>query len=162
MAAVGLMSGCSAAFAPAPRDALSTIVDASIAAFDKTGGSETTSDGNSQHALIYEPAAQAGKQIVTVDLADVNSPAFGAASSIAIHSMRTLIDSAEVKAVEIKRAGDTFTAQGAGFDMKVTTHDGLATRIDLSAGTDAGAPSQSILMSYGITPEAQKLFDSAK
>jgi len=45
--------------------------------------------------------------------------------------------------------------------VKIATRDNLVTRIDLSAGTEAGAPAQTILETYGITPEAQKLFDLA-
>ena len=53
---VELLAGC-AANPPAAdvRTSLSTVVEASITEFDAHGGSETTSVGGGQYALIYDP-----------------------------------------------------------------------------------------------------------
>jgi len=155
------LSGCAAtSVEEAARTELSNVVDQSIQRFDEDGGSETTSAGDGQYALIYDPSAPGGRQVVTADLADSTSPAFGDVSTIAIHSMRTLLDSSEFAAAKVEAADGTFTAAGDSFRLEVRTRDGLVTQLNLDAGTGETSASQAILMTYGMTPEARKIFDS--
>jgi hypothetical protein len=157
------LSGCSAGEpAKSSSSELSTMVDTSIARFDAAGGSETTSDGKNQNALVYDPSTSPGKQVVMVDLANANSPKFGATSAITIRSMRALLDSSAFQAAQVKQVDNTFTAAGKDFTVTVNAREGIITQIRLSAGSGDNAPTQLTLMTYGLTPEAKKLFDSAK
>jgi hypothetical protein len=155
-----VVSGCTAGATPSAREALSATVTASISAFDKAGGSETTLAADGQYALIFDPSAPTGHQVVTADLADSTSPAFGDVSAIAIHSMKTLVDSEEFQAATVDEADGTYTVTGTGFGAEIHTQDGLITQVKLDAGSEDSA-SQVVLITYGITPEAKKIFDSA-
>ena len=161
LAAMVVVSLGSCAGTADARSALSTIVDASIQKFDDAGGSETTSTSTGQYALIFEPAAAEGHQVVTLDLADPTSAAFGDTSAIAINSVRTLIDSELFAQAALTRDGDIFTAVGDGFSVEVGIKEGMVSRLTLAAGGDGGA-SQVVLITYGISPEALTLFDLAR
>lgn len=158
----GVVTACSAvSLDNDARAELSLVIDASIERFDVGGGSETSSDGRGQYALIFDPAAPDGKEIVTVDLADATSPTFGADSSIAIRSLRDLFDSPEFADSVVNRAGNDFTAKGDVFSLEVSTRDGLINGFVLKAGSPPSAV-QTVLVSYGISPEARTLFESAQ
>jgi hypothetical protein len=155
-----LVAGCAPVDAEmSARARLSTIVTASIVAFDDAGGSETTSAGDAQYALIYDPSVPTGRQVVTADLADAASPAFGEVSAIAIHSMAALIDSDEFRAATVEERDGTFSVSGSGFSAEFQTRSGLVKQLVLNAS--ASDVSQIVLFTYGITPEARKIFDLA-
>ena len=137
------------------------MIDASIEAFDSGGGSETTSIGEGQYALIFDPTASEGKQVVTVDLADATSPAFGSTSAIAVHSLRSLVSSPEFATFRVSHSDDDFTAEGDGFRLDLSTQNGLIIGFVLTGGSPPSAV-QSVLMTYGISPEARTLFESAR
>lgn len=165
MVASAALSGCSSTdttrlSGDAARTELSSVVDKSIQRFDDRGGSETTSQGDHQYALIYDPSAPAGEQVVTADLADSASPAFGDVSAIAIHSMKTLLGSSEFANATVARSGETFTISSDAFEVDIRLMAGLIAQMNLSAGSAGSSASQLILVTYGITPEAQKIFDS--
>lgn len=143
------------------RANLSAVVDASIQKFDEVGGSETTSTSSGQYALIFDPTAVHGHQVVTVDLADSTSAVFTDTSAIAIASVRTLIDSEPFAEAALTHDRDSFTAVGDGFSVEVGIKEGLVSRLTLAAGGDGGA-SQVLLITYGITPEARALLELAR
>jgi uncharacterized protein with FMN-binding domain len=74
--------------------------------------------------------------------------------------MKTLVDSEEFQAATVDEADGTYTVTGTGFGAEIHTQDGLITQVKLDAGSEDSA-SQVVLITYGITPEAKKIFDSA-
>jgi len=156
VALVVALSGCAPG---AERDQLASVVAVSISQFDAAGGSETTFAGDSQHALIYDPTSPPGEQVVTADLTDAASPAFADPSAITIHSIETLIDSPEFEAAVITRTRSTFTASSDAFGVTIDTRDGVITQVEFSGGGET-TPSQVVVVTYGITPEARKIFES--
>jgi len=158
------LAGCSASDSgaltgQAARDQLTIILDASIDAFDRGGGSETTLAGDQQRAVIYDPTAPAGQRVVAVDLADPDSPAFADESILALPSMKGMTATADFRAADARLEGDTFHIEGDAYGLDVRVKDDRVAQIDLTAA--GGSAAQSILVTYGIGEEARGLFDSA-
>lgn len=161
---VVVLSGCSAPDSgeltgQAARDQLTIILAASIDAFDSAGGSETTLAGDQQRAVIYDPAAPAGRQVVTVDLSDAGSPAFAEETALSLPSVEDMTATAEFRAADARLEGDTFHIEGDAYGLDVRVKDDRVAQIDLTAA--GGSAAQSILVTYGIGAEARRLFDAA-
>lgn len=155
---VGSLTGCSGVESGASaKSQLLTAVDGSVQKFDHGGGSETTSVDRHQYALIFDPHAPQGRQVVTADLSDPASPAFGATSSIAIRSMTALIS--KTPSSQVKRSQDSYVIDSGSVHMQIVTVDQLVSEIVLSAGAGGSDAQQDILVTYGITPAARRIFN---
>lgn len=125
------------------------------------GGSETLAVGQTQYAIIYNPAAPENKQVVTANLTD-NSPAtFGNLETVSIFALERLLTTQLLKEAEVTLSKNVFTIQGKDFLVEIFVTDELVYKSNIWSSTSGSKEPQIVVITYGITAETQKLFDSA-
>ena len=162
-----LLTGCSATenknlSGAAAKAALVTVIEKSIATFDKDGGSETVQADGGQYALIYIPSAPLGKRVVTADLSQKDSPAFGTEANIALKSLTQLATSKDLADAKYELANDTFSITTETISITIRSRDDLVITTTLEASASGSSTKQVIMTTYGISKEAQALYDAAK
>lgn len=145
----------------AAKNAAIAVVENSVKKFEKEGGTETLSVADKEFVLIYDPAAPEGKQVVTSNLADKSTPTFDDAKSISIIALQQLLASDSLADAEYKLSDNRFKITGTDFTIELHTKDDLVmTSVISGKATGINVP-QIVVSSYGLSEEAQKLFDSA-
>lgn len=146
----------------AAKYALTKVLDKSITEFEAQGGSETISVDSGQYALIYDPQAPEGKRVVTADVTDKNSPAFAQEKSIMLKAMPALFASAALEKATYNLSQGVFTIKADAISITINTRDDLVLTTTLIAEGAGSAGKQVIMTTYGISKEAQAIYDAAK
>lgn len=146
----------------AAKSALNTVLDKSIATFEADGGSETIQVEGAQYALIYVPSAPEGKRVVTADISDKNSPAYGQESSIALNTFPEMVASPAFENATFNLSSNTFTITGEEFQVTMRVRDDLIITTTLESKTAGASAKQVIMTTYGLSDEAMAIYDSAK
>lgn len=145
----------------AARNAAVAVVANSVKEFKAKGGTETLSVADKEFVLVYDPSAPEGKQVVTANLGDKTTPTFDEAKSISINALKKLLDSKTFADAEFKLSDNIFKITGTDFTIELhTKNDLVMTSVISGKATGVNVP-QIVVSSYGISKEAQKLFDSA-
>lgn len=145
----------------AAKDAAIAVVANSVKKFATEGGTETLSVASKEFVLIYDPSAPEGKQVVTSNLADKTTPTFDDAKAISIYALQKLLKSETLADAEYKLSDNIFKITGKNFTIELHTKDDLVvTSVISGQATGINVP-QIVVSTYGISKEAQKLFDSA-
>jgi hypothetical protein len=161
-----LLTACSAAdnknlSGQAALDALSTVVDKSVTKFDAAGGTETLSTGKTQYAVIFDPAAPEGKQVVSANLTDNSVPAFVDIQTVSMHAMAGFVATLNPTSSEISLTKNVFTIQGTDMLVEIFVTDDLVYKSHIWSTAAKTKDPQILVTEYGISKSSRLLFDSA-
>jgi hypothetical protein len=145
----------------AAKNAAMAVVEKSVAEFEAKGGTETLSVAEKEYVLIYDPSAPEGKQVVTANLANNSTPTFDDPASISIIALKALMKSEKMAEAQYELTDNIFTITGKDFVIELhIQHDLVMTSVIAGQATGSTVP-QIVVSAYGLSEQAQKLFDSA-
>ena len=142
----------------AARDALASVVASSVKKFMTEGGTDSITAGTNQLVLAYDPAAPEGKRIVTSNVSNLAAAAFDTKASQSLLNLQKTLDTDQIKNAEIKLSSNTFKIVGSNFTMDIYTKDDLVTS---TVTSPVGSPTLIVVITYGLSDEARKLFVTA-
>lgn len=145
----------------AAQDALNTVVKNSVKNMTAEGGSETLAVGQTQYAIIYDPAAPEGKQVVTANLTDGSPATFDSLETVSLLALERLLSTELLKEAEVSLTKNVFTIQGKDFLVEIFVTDDLVYKSNIWSSTSGSKDPQIVVITYGINEDARKLFDSA-
>lgn len=145
----------------AAQDALSSVVKHSVEKMTTQGGSETLAVGQTQYAIIYDPAAPENKQVVTANLTDKTPATFDTLETVSLLALERLISTQLVKDAEVTLSKNVFTIQGDNFLFEVFVNEDVVYKSNIWSSASGSQDPQVVVVTYGISAEARTLFDSA-
>jgi hypothetical protein len=93
---------------------------------------------------------------------DKNSPAFAAEKSIMLNAMPELFASKGLENATYNLTNNVFTIKAEAISITINTRDDLVITTTLVAEGAGSAGKQVIMTTYGISKEAQAIFDAAQ
>lgn len=142
-------------------DALIAVVDKSVTKYDAAGGTETLSTGKTQYAVIYDPAAPEGQQVVSANLTDNSVPAFVDIHTVSMDAMPGFISTLDPKTFDVSLTKNVFTIQGPSMLVEIFVTDDLIYKSHIWSTAAKTKDPQILVTEYGISDASRKLFDSA-
>jgi hypothetical protein len=142
----------------AARDALATVVAASMTKFQAEGGTDSISAGTNQLVLAYDPAAPEGRHVVTSNVSNLSAAAFDTKATLSLTNLQKTLETDQIKSAEIKLSANIFKITGSNFTLDVYTKDDL---VASTVTSPAGSPTLIVVVTYGLSDEARKLFATA-
>ena len=145
----------------AAQDALDIVVKNSVKKMTTEGGSETLAVGQTTYAIIYDPQAPEGKQVVTANLTD-NSPAtFDSLETVSLLELERLLTTPLLEDAEVSLTKNVFTIQGKDFLVEIFVTDDLVYKSNIWSSTSGSKDPQVVVIKYGISEESRTLFNTA-
>lgn len=159
------LTACSTESGPlngdAAYEAMRVDVKNSVAKMTTEGGSETLAVGKTQYAIIYDPTAPDGKQVVTANLTDESPATFETTETVSLLALERLIYTGLVTKADVTFDKGVYSVQGSDFLFEIFVADGLVYKSNIWSSTSGSQEPQVVVITYGISTDSQKLFDSA-
>ena len=145
----------------AAQEALNTVVKNSVKKMTTEGGAETLAVGQTTYAIIYDPTAPEGKQVVTANLTDESPATFDSLETVSLLALERLLTTPLLEDAEVTLTKNIFTIQGKDFLVEIFVTDDLVYKSNIWSSTSGSQDPQIVVIKYGISDESRTLFNSA-
>ena len=145
----------------AAQDALNSVVKNSVNKITTEGGSETLAVGQTTYAIIFDPNAPKGKQVVTANLTDSSPATYDSLETVSLLALERLLSTKFLKEAEVSLSKNVFTIQGKDFLVEIFVTDDLVYKSNIWSSTSGSKDPQVVVIKYGISEESRTLFNSA-
>lgn len=160
---ISLLAACSATdnrnlSGAAAKDALTTVVNNSEKLFLSEGGTETVYVGTKRYVILYDPSAEADKQIAFQDLDGTELPQLGKTEMIRITALKNLLNTGLPEGGTYKLSDNVFKIEAGNFTIQITVDKDL---IQQAIVTMNSKDTTMYATTYGFSKDAKKLLSSA-